>query len=213
MGNNKLICEMCGSVFSDRAVANKEFFISTKACKACYAKLADDENQCFGKQFPNGQSLAVGDECKVCKEQAVCSRWPKNPVIYYELNKEKQMAKKTTKTEPAAPVTEPAAKPAVPAGVKPGSKKATKTRGSSAEVVDYGKDCSFHKGTSLEVAASILTSKKTITLEDAVAQFKKVITDSSNPQGRVLMVAAALRKANVIEKSKSDDGTISFSKK
>ncbi len=238
MGKEKeMPCMFCGrelhipSFLTDKKAVESslpENFI----CMVCCNNFAADSSNCFGKQDPaTGKALAILEaSCKKCNLFKPCAAWPKNTVVFIPPSEDNKKGEKRTMSEKEKTATPPAANPQADKGKKStakasgkadgkGKKAATgKGKGAAAatktesKMVSYGK-LQYREGSSAQIAAAVLTAKKEISMEDAVKELKKSGVESDNYEARIGIIFSHLKKAGLVDKKKTDKGTVLFFRK
>ena len=233
--DKKVPCGFCGKEFNVPSAIKEGLIDENQICKGCHKKFADDPSNCFGKQDPKtGKTLSSDPNCKACEYLKACAAWPKNVVVFIEPAEEEDKGEENNmSTEKPTPPTAAAkgkgkGAKATTATKTPEPQASTKGKGTKAaattktkepaepkgEMIEYAPNCSFRKGTSIEIACSILTAKKSITLPDAVDKFKASGAESGNPDARVLRAFKYLKDAGVMTREvKGDVVTFTFTGK
>lgn len=209
-------CAICGKEFDETSRIKND----TGVCSLCYQELATDPKSCFGKQFEDEPLADKEDEnCSSCPDFAACVKWPKNDVIWEEIEKEKKKmgTKAKTKTEKTATATQTKKKKATkpkpnvkPPAAKGKGKAKAAAKEAKGQFNEYG-PLKFREGTSIDAAAKIILGQKSIKFGDAVAALEKTGLKSSNYQSRIQMVAHMMKKVDLIKIDK-DNGEITYTK-
>jgi len=193
-------------------------------CIQCAKAFAKDPESCFGKQTDAGKSLADDPACKECSSHKACKGWSKNPVKY-KPKKEEVMAEKEKEAKATPPASkgkkgkkaatttaatqpEPKTKKAGKAAKQPAVKKAETAKAPAGDYVEFAEGVRFRKGSSLEIACSILVKRKSIKQDEAIALLEKSGVESSNYPARIGAAAKLLKAAGVITAESTDKGIV-----